>query len=115
MVAIAKTGVLYMHTTKAVRKAQAPGDRVFFVVPWDLLPERERHHDNGDLLAWKATLLPGNEIQHPLLDKPISVTSLSEHPELWGLSPKGSLPAPTAVFKPDSFYRKVKIIDATLQ
>lgn len=108
---VAQTPPMFMHTKKAVYKAGAPELRVYFEVPHDLLDAEGKREMRGRIWAWKAELTKMG-IRHPASSKIISVEDLPNHPDLWGLDPRGpSHSAPTADFKMDSFYKLVTIAD----
>jgi hypothetical protein len=92
---------LFMHTAKAVGRSSAvmsaPDDRVFLCV----------ETDGRQFLAWKCRLTPRG-LEHPAFKQPLSLNEFA----LWrgmivNTAHNGS--EPTAVFKPDSFYRRVTI------
>lgn len=93
---------LYMHTTKAVKANSAitiaPEDRVFLVVG----------QEGKRLIAWKCTLTQDG-LDHPGF--PFTALPLTEHGlnqgAFDGIARNGA--EPTAVFKPDSFYREVTL------
>lgn len=93
---IVKEPILYMHTAKAVREGH-PSDRVFLVVG----------RNGAELNAWKCTLRPGG-LEHPVF--PECVLAFSAEALQRGNIPEGANgSAPTASFRPDSFYRRVTL------
>lgn len=91
---------LWMSTAKAVRSKDGGigsahyADRVFLVV--------ERR--GKELLAWKCDLVKGG-LSHPAFKKKLKWNELDRGAILKGRN--GS--EPTALFKPDSHYRRVTI------
>jgi hypothetical protein len=87
---------LYRHAPKAVRQG-CPADRIFHVVGrWK----------DGEMLAWKCLELPDGRIRHPSRwTKPMT---LSELHALGNIRSAKNGAAPTAQFKPDSFYVKIE-------
>ena len=83
----------WRHTEKAIQKAGAPADRIYAVVGID---------EDGEFIAWKCIELPNGKLKHPGFDEPLSMDS-----ELIWLESCENGAMPTALFKPDSFYRKV--------
>ena len=96
--------LLYMHTPKAVRSG-CPDTRVFLVMP----PEKSWGIKmKGFMVAWKTTLIPAG-LEHPAFKAVLKLDAVDlARGQLWK-GRNGS--EPTAVFKPDSFYRKVTLAE----
>lgn len=88
---------LYVHTAKAISRNSAhfiaPGNRVFAVV---------KKCEDGRLFAWKCSWV-GNRLDHPAF--PGETLSLTDPRLFVDRGENGS--EPTAVFRPDSFYREI--------
>lgn len=93
---------LMCHTPKAI-KAGAPADRIF-AVTWvedtEGLPNGKKLPCSPVLVAWKCTLLPNGKLDHPAYKHPLDPKNRS----LYVLRGRNGS-EPTAVFKPDSFYK----------
>lgn len=89
------TPLLYRHAPKAVKRGH-PADRIFLVVGrWK----------NGELLAWKCEQLPNGKVRHPARwTKPMTLKELVAY---GSMRSGNNGAAPTAIFKPDSFYVKI--------
>jgi hypothetical protein len=85
-------GTLWRHTPKAIKKVGAPADRIFAVV----------EVDGKHLVAWKCTELPSGKISHPAFARPLDRTDK----RLFVKKARNGAD-PTAMFKPDSFYKQL--------
>jgi hypothetical protein len=95
--------LMFMHTPKAV-KAGHPADRLFLVTA----PMEGGRKGKPEYLAWKCTVTK-NGIEHPGYKKPLSVDKVIEGAGRSGTYKNGSMP--TAIIKPDSFYKMVSTHD----
>lgn len=96
--------VLYVHTDKAI-KARVPGEQV---------PHERRLYvvtgsDLDHIIAWKCTIT-SKGIGHPsssYIPQPVNMVTLAKFKD-----PKNRCgSSPTAFFKPDSFYKRIGILE----
>jgi hypothetical protein len=90
---VMKTLQLYMHTNKAISRGE-PADRVFLVVK----------RDGKFLIAWKCTLMP-NGLKHPAFKSSLAFEDIQNGTIEHGKNDSH----PSAMFRPDSLYRKVTV------
>lgn len=95
--------IMYLHTSKAVKKG-CPANRVFLVVDKSATKAYAGH-----LVAWKCTLSPRG-LLHPAFKEPLPLTASALATGcIRNRAANGS--EPTAIFKPDSLYRRVTLED----
>lgn len=86
-----RIGTMWMHTSKAIARGE-PAERLFAVVAVD----------GPHLITWKHSLRPDGNVYHIGRQEVMS----RDDPRLFeARSPNGA--TPTAMFKPDSLYRKL--------
>lgn len=97
---------MFMEVAKVKGGKTGFTNRVYFVVPRNLLSEAETSDmDEDEYLVWPARL-SGQNIRHPLHYRQLPVVDLPSHPKLWEPAPKGSLLAPASIYM-NRLYKEV--------